>query len=196
MRVFRFRRSQEQRHPADSVSQEGNEWSRTDVDTGLPNRLYLLEAIEREIARMQRTPSQCSLLVVEVEPLTRNQVATVDPGWRRVVASRILLSTRGSDIVARVDANHFGVLLADCPARGAAECAERVRTAISSEPYRPAADQPAVFLASRTGTATWVPEFRDPEAFLAAAYDSLRRWTETYRRGATEWKGADGKATA
>jgi len=193
--VFRIRRRGSERHSTPEA-EPGEAWTRTDPDTGLPNRLYLLEAIEREIARMQRSPSDCSLLVVEVEPLTRNQAATVDPGWRRAVASRLLLSTRASDIVARVGENPFAVLLSDCPARGAAECAERVRTAISNAPYRPSADQPAVFLASRAGTATWVPEFRDPEAFLAAAFDSLRLWVAAYRGTASEWSGTPGTAAS
>lgn len=192
--MFRIRRPGGEQRQLQPETHTADAWSRTDPETGLPNRLYLLEAIEREIARLQRSPSHCSLLVVEVEPLTRNQAATVDPGWRRAVASRILLSTRASDIVARIGENHFGVLLVDCPARGAAECAERVRTAISNAPYRPAADQPAVFLASRAGTATWVPEFRDPETFLAAAFDSLRLWIEAYRGTAAEWRGAAGGA--
>lgn len=188
--MFQRRRQQDARAPLDPRQKTLEAWNRTDPDTALPNKLYLLEALERELARLHRTTGECSLLVVEVEPLTRSAGASVDPGWSRAVASRLLLSTRASDIVARIDERHFAALLVGCSARGAAECAERVRTAVSSEPYRPAPDEPAVFLASRVGTATWTPEIEDPERFLLAAFDSLRRWTEAYRGQARQWEGS------
>ncbi|QPF73053.1 GGDEF domain-containing protein [Roseateles sp. DAIF2] len=86
-----------------------------DLDTGLPHRGQLLEHINHLIALRQREPSPMALLVLRLpglallrERLGREMLA----GLRRRLAQRLRAGVRASDVVAALDFDAFGVLLA------------------------------------------------------------------------------------
>ena len=93
----------------------------------MPGRLEWNAAIERETARSSRYERPAAVAVLELKPL--RPTATID-SWLRVHAAPVgqvlLRSSRASDVVARVAATRFQVLLPETTAQAAGEFVERV----------------------------------------------------------------------
>jgi diguanylate cyclase (GGDEF)-like protein len=104
--------------------------------TGLPNRALLLQAIVRALGAPHHDETQeTALLVVDLDrfrdvndTLGRAQGDTV----LKEVAARLKRSVRATDLVARVEGDRFGILLADVARTGDAErAAQKVLSALS-----------------------------------------------------------------
>ena len=108
-----------------------------DALTGLPNRIYLRDCIERGIARMRRDPSQrLGLLYIDVD---RFKVVNDSLGHRagdevlREVGRRLSECARGSDVVARLAGDEFAILIEQAnPPEDVAKVAQRVLTSLQS----------------------------------------------------------------
>jgi diguanylate cyclase (GGDEF)-like protein len=108
--------------------------------TGLYNRRFFFEALNKEVHRSERYGSAVSLVIFDVDNFKGvNDMlghATGDEVLRRVgaLASRLV---RPVDSVARIGGEEFALLLPETDALGALVVAERVRTAISRQGILP-----------------------------------------------------------
>lgn len=108
---------------------------RTDVDdlTGMMTKSVLFHELERELKRINRTESEVSLLLVEIDEFHRHRekygedvVNQLIKGAAKVIGSQL----RITDLPARLGGEGFGVLLVDTSSEGAYIVAERIGDAM------------------------------------------------------------------
>jgi len=90
------------------------EQARTDSLTGLPNRRYLGEQLEQELARVQRENSMIGLLYIDLDgfKLVNDSLGhSVGDLLLREVAKRLKSRVRLTDTLARVGGDEFTVIL-------------------------------------------------------------------------------------
>ncbi len=106
-----------------------------DALTGLPNRCYLRDRVDRVLSALKRSPNRhCALLYLDVD---RFKIINDSLGHLagdevlREVARRLLLCVREPDIVARLSGDEFAILLEDAPEPGTAvKVGQRVLAAL------------------------------------------------------------------
>jgi len=87
----------------------------TDLETGLPHQQQLVEHMSHLMALREREPAPMALLVLRIEGLAKTQArlgieaANV---LRRKIGVRLRAGVRASDVVAALNDDSFGVLLA------------------------------------------------------------------------------------
>lgn len=87
----------------------------TDLSTGLPNHMQLLEHVTHLVALRAREPAPMALVVLRIEGLAATEAALgVEAAnvLKRKVAVRLRSGLRASDVVASLGADTFAVLLA------------------------------------------------------------------------------------
>jgi len=107
-----------------------------DALTGLPNRGYLRDRLQRALMQLKREPNKyCALLFMDVD---RFKVINDSLGHLagdevlKEVARRLLTCVRGPDMVARLSGDEFAILLEDVPIPAtAAKVAQRVLSALA-----------------------------------------------------------------
>ena len=102
--------------------------------TGLLNRRAWEEALAVERLRLHRAPRFTALLVVDIDHFKRlnDQHGHSAGDAALVTVARALKATaRGTDVVARLGGEEFGMLLPDTDVAGAGLAAERVREAVA-----------------------------------------------------------------
>lgn len=109
----------------------------TDLATGLPNHMQLLEHMTHLVALRAREPAPMALIVLRIEGLAATGAALgIEAAnvLRRKVAVRLRAGLRASDVVASLGTDTFAVLLAwiDAPDDG-----ERVARKLASALTRP-----------------------------------------------------------
>jgi diguanylate cyclase (GGDEF)-like protein len=107
-----------------------------DAHTGLYNRWHFEEALLREIERSQRHKHDLSLVIIDIDHLSRiNDLLGQDKGDLAIkhVASLIKSSLRDIDLSCRFGAEEFAVLLPETQKQAALEVAERLRQRIKTE---------------------------------------------------------------
>ncbi len=108
----------------------------TDALTGLYNRRYLLEELEREFSRVSRNQSHIAFLSMDVDGLkTVNDRYGHHNGDRllREIASVIKHNTRNADVPARIGGDEFGLLAPETDQAQAVALAKRVWSEMSSK---------------------------------------------------------------
>jgi len=96
----------------------------TDLATGLPNQMQLLEHMSHMLALREREPATMAVLVIRVEGLSTADVqmgATAAGALRRKLAVRLRSVLRSSDVVASVGTDAFAALLSWIDSPHAAE---------------------------------------------------------------------------
>jgi len=113
----------------------------TDELTGLPNRRFFLDSLQRELRKLTRiaTDQQLSLLVIDLDRFKsvndRYGHVTGDAVLRHV-AGRLAHAVRASDLPARYGGEEFAILLPDTGAEGAEFLAEKLRADVESSSVR------------------------------------------------------------
>jgi len=100
--------------------------------TGLYNRRYLEDAMNRELHRAARNREPVSVLMIDIDHFKRfNDKYGHDAGdlVLSAVARTISENTRGSDIACRYGGEELAIVLADADLKNAHERAEHIRTA-------------------------------------------------------------------
>jgi len=110
--------------------------ARTDSLTGLANRRGGEEAIEREVARSERSGTRLSFAMIDLDKLkiindTHGHAAGDDA--LRAVARVLLASVRGGDLVVRWGGDEFLCVLPQTGLEGALSLGERARAGIEAE---------------------------------------------------------------
>jgi diguanylate cyclase (GGDEF)-like protein len=107
-----------------------------DALTGLPNRGYLRERLERVLGLLKRDARrQCALLYLDID---RFKVINDSLGhlagddYLKEIAQRLLTCVREPDLVARLSGDEFAILLEDVPLPGTAvRVAQRILEALA-----------------------------------------------------------------
>jgi diguanylate cyclase (GGDEF)-like protein len=110
----------------------------SDPLTGLPNRRAFDQRLAAEAERSARHGHALSLVILDIDHFKR-----VNDTWGHQVGDDVLVEfarrlqsqARGSDLVARIGGEEFGWLLADAPASGAWDAAERLRRYVAAQPF-------------------------------------------------------------
>ncbi|MDQ2890471.1 MAG: EAL domain-containing protein [Gemmatimonadota bacterium] len=104
--------------------------------TGLPNRTYFRERVERALARPDRSRDRIAVLFVDLDDFKAvNDSLGHSAGdqFLAIAAERLLNATRGSDTVARLGGDEFGILIENAERDAdVAPVAMRITTALSS----------------------------------------------------------------
>lgn len=117
----------------------------TDALTGLYNRRFLAECLNREWQRAKRYDSALSLVMIDVDHFKNyNDVNGHQSGDRllHVLANQIGRIARQTDVVARYGGEEFVILMPNTPISMAIHLAERIRRDIASYPFENRETQP------------------------------------------------------
>jgi len=128
----------------------------TDGLTGLHNRRYLLEQMEREFARAKRNGSSLSMIMMDLDGLKMiNDRLGHNEGDRvlQELGRLIKGNTRASDVAARWGGDEFVVLAPDTASRPARRIAERIRA--KAEQCKPISSEEATPITVSVGVATY-----------------------------------------
>ena len=113
----------------------------TDELTGLPNRRFFLDSLERELRKLTRVPTDqhLSLLVLDLDRFkTVNDRFGHAAGDEvlRLVARGLAQTVRATDLPARFGGEEFAILLPNTGAEGARFLAEKLRSEVEGERLR------------------------------------------------------------
>lgn len=171
--VNRELRSQKERAEAESL---------TDPLTRLPNRRFLADHAEQEIARAARTRQPLALLMIDVDQFKRiNDTYGHQKGDEVLTAVAACLrdGLRPYDVCGRFAGDEFVVLLSGCPVEMALRRADALAGAIAAEPQAVAAEEPLLMSVS-VGVAIFPDDASTYEDLLAVA--DARMYEHKHRR--------------
>lgn len=121
-------------------TRELEELSRQDPLTGLYNQRFLMESLNCELSRAQRTGKPLSLLYFDVNNFKQiNDTAGHLAGDAVLcgIAAALLEESRTYDICCRYGGDEFCVLLPDCTLQGARQFAERLLARLANSACPP-----------------------------------------------------------
>ncbi len=113
-----------------SLSHKAN----TDEVTGVANRHYITELMQRECIRAKRAKRPFSLLLIDIDHfkgINDHYGHPAGDAVLRTLTNCIKRTIRGCDICGRYGGDEFAVLLTDSPPAGARLTAQRIVTAIT-----------------------------------------------------------------
>ena len=110
----------------------------TDGMTGVHNKRYLLELLDRDIGMAARLGNQLSLLMIDIDHFkkindTHGHLAG-DQALKEL-CRRIEPRLRSTDVLARYGGEEFAVVLPATPREGALQVAETLRSIVAAEPF-------------------------------------------------------------
>ncbi len=141
-----------------------------DALTQVKNRRFLLDVLEREVARERRGAQGLALLLADVDEFKRinDEHGHVFGDYvLRQVATVLSRATRRNDCLARYGGDEFAVVLTDGSRAGAEIFGERVRGAVEHERFE--LDGKSRVVTISIGVAVFSPELGTPAALLEAA---------------------------
>jgi len=133
------------RHRIDILFRRVGRLSITDELTGLFNRRFLLQMLERECLRADRYGADLSLMMIDIDHFKHyNDRYGHLAGDRllKIFAGRLQRIARKPDVVARYGGEEFVVLMPDTKLRMAVRMADRLRRDIERFPFKDGHTQP------------------------------------------------------
>jgi len=106
--------------------------------TGLYNRRFLMDLLEREAARGLRTGSTFAICMIDIDHFKSVNDTYGHPAGDEVlrgVAATAEANKRAVDVVGRLGGEEFLVVLPETDLKGAMACAERIRRAIGERTF-------------------------------------------------------------
>ena len=112
----------------------------TDGMTQVYSRRYLMEVVERELHRTQRTRRPLSVLMIDVDRLAKIN----DYTYGHLTGDEVLIELcrrasaqlRRDEVFARYGGEEFSLVMSDTPLSEAHEAAERLRQSIADRPFQ------------------------------------------------------------
>jgi diguanylate cyclase (GGDEF)-like protein/PAS domain S-box-containing protein len=149
--------------------------SLTDSLTGLPNRRFFDNALRTEFARHQRSGSQLSLIMLDVDHFKKYNDhyghLAGDDCLRQIAQTLRTVVEREADIIARYGGEEFVVILADTNLQGALALAARIREAVSTLALPHAKSEISDFVTISLGIATAADHVLNDGAQLVSLAD-------------------------
>jgi diguanylate cyclase (GGDEF)-like protein len=146
--------------------------------TGLHNRRFLLELLEREVARAHRHHRRLSVAMIDADRFKALNDTYGHPAGDqllRLLGERVNARVRRDQLLARYGGEELCMVLPEQDLDGALLCAERVRRDVASAPFAlAAAPSGIIHLSVSIGVAELRPG-EDAAALLAAADQALYR---------------------
>jgi two-component system cell cycle response regulator len=162
--------------------------SRTDLLTGLYNRRHLSDVLTRQHAIAQRNTLPLGVILLDLDHFKQVNDTYGHAAGDQVlceVARRMRGQLRTGDVAGRWGGEEFLVVLPDSDDAGAAQVAERIRTALAVEPVHFAGHDIAVTMSA--GCA--VDAMATPQELISLADTCLYRAKETGRDRVVAWHG-------
>lgn len=124
----------------ESAHAEIERMSRSDSLTGLYSRRGVLEELNRELARAERTQKPVAVAVLDL-----NQLKRANREWGHAVGDHLLVEfanlvmrvVRPTDVVGRYSSEEFVIIVSGSNSAAARDVVERVRAAIAARPIGP-----------------------------------------------------------
>jgi diguanylate cyclase (GGDEF)-like protein len=156
--------------------QRTKELSSRDDLTGLFNRRYFFDQLEKEVQRARRYGRVFSLLMLDLDDFKRYNDThghLMGDELLRQVARLLLSTTRRADVVARYGGEEFVVLLPEINAQGAAVVAEKIRLGVEQYPFAGRSSQPGGAMTVTLGLATYPTDSEDGVELVEVADKAL-----------------------
>jgi diguanylate cyclase (GGDEF)-like protein/PAS domain S-box-containing protein len=150
----------------------------TDSLTGLPNRRFFDEALNKEIRRAKRTGAPLSLIMLDVDHFKKfndsyGHVAG-DECLRQIGTTLKSLVGRATDIVARYGGEEFVAILTNTDQNGALTLAERIRKAVEGLEIPHASSKISDYVTVSLGVVTVnAPMVMTPEQIVGLADEAM-----------------------
>ena len=160
----------------------------TDELTGLANRRYLDDELERELQRHERHKRALAVLMLDVDrfkSLNDTHGHPAGDAVLRQLAAVLQATTRKGDTVARFGGEEFMVILPETPAAGALTLAEKIRTAIEAHSFSIDDKGATVRATASFGLARFPDHGRTADALTEAADQALYRSKQAGRNRIT-----------
>src|SRR5262249_48481842 len=106
--------------------------------TGLHNRRYLNEHLDREAERARRHERPLAVLLMDVDhfKMVNDRFGHVTgDATLKTLATRLATLTRKDELLARYGGEEFALVLPETGLDGAVRCGERLRHAIAEQPF-------------------------------------------------------------
>lgn len=153
--------------------------------TGIPNRRAFDEQLQREWSRMQRSRTELSLILLDIDHFKQYNDTyghlEGDECLRRVVAA-LLSSLRASDFAARYGGEEFVCILPETDRAGTAITAERIRRAVELLKIPHASSLVTPWVTVSLGCATQSAECEEAPDQLVASADRMLYQAKTEGR--------------
>lgn len=173
-----FDRLRRQRRETKELREQLAERAVTDPLTELPNRRYLDEYLEAELARIRRYGGQCALTLIDVDNF-KNYNDTLGhlagDEVLRSLADVLQEHLRVSDVAARYGGEEFAVMMVNVDRGQAVEAAERLRRVIEEHGFDREEIQPTGQLTVSLGVAACPEDGDTAEALMSQADEALYR---------------------
>jgi diguanylate cyclase (GGDEF)-like protein len=151
---------------------------RNDSLTGIANRRYFEEFLEREWRLAIRMSHPVSLLMIDIDSLketrSKSKSKISEDSLKKLARAIIQTAKRPGDLAGRFAPKEFAIVLAYTPLESAMQVAEKLRSAISESQVT--SDKPDSFeqVLINVGVATAVPTLgSQPEELIAKADKAL-----------------------
>jgi diguanylate cyclase (GGDEF)-like protein len=109
-----------------------------DALTGAMNKRYLLESLQREIARSRRDKQPLAVVMIDIDhfkSVNDTHGHLIGDAVLREFGTRLLSICREDDLLARYGGEEFSLLLSSTGKREAVQIAEKCRAEIESKPF-------------------------------------------------------------
>ncbi|MGM0653333.1 MAG: GGDEF domain-containing protein [Bacillota bacterium] len=126
---------QTQKEALEKKNAELQKMARTDMLTGLNNRMRFTEYVEMETSRLKRTGGQSCLIFMDLDYFKIVNDTYGHPSGDTVLkwlAGIIKSQIRSTDILARFGGEEFAIMLPNTSVEGTLKVAEKIRSAIES----------------------------------------------------------------
>jgi diguanylate cyclase (GGDEF)-like protein/PAS domain S-box-containing protein len=110
----------------------------TDILTGLANRRSFFETVDKELKRAQRSESEFSILLIDIDFFKKINDTYGHSAGDKVITelAQVMKScTRDTDLVARVGGEEFAAFLPDTSEAGAYWVADRICTSVAKHNF-------------------------------------------------------------
>ncbi|MHC4662702.1 MAG: GGDEF domain-containing protein [Planctomycetota bacterium] len=154
------------------------EISITDPLTGIYNRRYLMEALEREVSRAKRYSHKLSFMMIDVDHFkcyNDRYGHQMGDTILRIIADHMRNATRKNDLIARYGGEEFSVVLPETGKKEALQFAERLRQEVQKNPYLECDSHPDGRITISIGVAEMPADAENEDKLISLADEALYR---------------------